>query len=305
MKNDFQKPKDNLMILRALAAWWILGFSIIFSATTVIDLLSSAWKDISIGRAMMFRAVFSALSAVPLTFIVYFLVIPRVNKQFRIFRKIVSRISDEGYSDTVIKDMEAQLQFCMTMPTSYATYRNQYAMFLTEAYMSLHEYELAEEKLGCVDYEFMKSELRGTNTISLQRNILLIHVLRVQLAAVSGDIKLTEERVASGEKVFALYRDKSEMMNYLIDTAYFESLLVHEQYENADKLLEKYKDNEELRFGYLLDKGRCYMRMGRTEQAENYFNEAYSMATNDWRRRTIDLERNNPISSKTRKSTRR
>ena len=130
-------------------------------------------------------------------------------------------------------------------------------------------------------------------------------MLRVQLAAVSGDIKLTEERVASGEKVFALYRDKSEMMNYLIDTAYFESLLVHEQYETADKLLEKYKDNEELRFGYLLDKGRCYMRMGRTEQAENYFNEAYSMATNDWRRRTIDLERNNPISSKTRKSTRR
>ena len=151
----------------------------------------------------------------------------------------------------------------------------------------------------------MKSELRGTNTISLQRNILLIHVLRVQLAAASGDIKLTEERVASGEKVFAVYRDKSEMINYLIDTAYFESLMVHEQYENAEKLLEKYKDNAEIRFGYLLDKGRCLMRMGRTEQADEYFNKAYAMATNDWRRRTIDLERNAPIPSKARRSTHR
>ncbi|MBR0511015.1 MAG: hypothetical protein IJJ81_00385 [Ruminococcus sp.] len=305
MKNDFQKPKDNLIIIRAIAAWWLLSFSIIFSAATVIDLLSSAWSGVSFGKMIMFRVVFSAVSAVPLAFIVYFLVIPRVNRQFRIFRRIVSKISDEGYSDTVIKEMEAQLQFCMTMPASYATYRNQYAMFLTEAYMSLHDYDMAEEKLGCVDYEFMKSELRGTNTISLQRNILLIHVLRVQLAAERGDIRLTEERVASGEKVFSLYRNKSEMMNYLIDTAYFESLLVHEQFENAIRLLDKYKDNEEIRFGYYLDKGRCLMRMGRRDQADEFFDKAYDMAANDWRRQTVDLERNNPISSKTKKSTHR
>lgn len=291
MKNDFKKPKDYLILLRALSAWWLLCFSIILLVTSMIDMVSPLFHGGSHMNLWLFRTVFAALAAIPASLAVYFVIIPRVDKQFRIMRRIVARIAEEGYSEPVIKDMEEQLEYCMTTRSGSSSYRNQYAMFLTEAYISLHDYKKAEGCLNCVDYEFMKNELRRVNTIAVQRNILLIHVLRVQLAANSGDIKRTEECISKGERVFALFRDKSEIINYLIDTAYFESLMVHKQYENAMQLLDKYKDNEELSFGYILDNGRCLLRMGRTEEAQRFFDKAYSMATNDWRRRTVELER--------------
>ena len=83
----------------------------------------------------------------------------------------------------------------------------------------------------------------------------------------------------------------NEITDYFIDTAYFESLMIHGQYDNAIKLLDKYASDEQLIFGVCLDKARCLMKMDRKDEAEALFDKAHDLATNDWRRKTVELER--------------
>lgn len=164
-------------------------------------------------------------------------------------------------------------------------------MFLTEACLSLQNTDKAREFFKQIDYNIIKAEFQQIKSIAVQRNMILYHVLSVQLAAAMSDVALTERCISEGEKYFSLYRNKSELMNYVIDTAYFESLMLHERYNNALNLINKYSTSDDLRFGVAFDKARCLLKMGDKQGAESLFDEAYSLAANDWRRRIIDIYR--------------
>lgn len=293
MNNNSNDSRDKKTAIKAFLMWWLICFIILFFLTTLTDMvypLFTHGKELNV--PVLFRIIFSAVAAVPMNFIVFYLLLPRLNKQYKIYREIFIGIAREGYSERIIAEMEKQLDWCMKKGRAYATYSNQYAMFLTEAYLSLQNTDKANEYLNYIDYATMKTELQQINSVSVQRNMVMYHVLKVQLAAAMSDIALTERCISEGERYFSLYRNKSELMNYVIDTAYFESLMLHGRYNNALNLINKYISIDELRFGVSFDKARCLHKMGDKQSAESLFDEAYSLAGNDWRRRIIDIYRN-------------
>jgi len=273
--------------------WWSFVFVVIFFLITIIDLLYPMISGQKMGGTVMYRIIFAAFSSAVANVVGHMFIAPRLNRQYGAFRRILLNIAENGYSEKTIANMEEQLRLCLKDKQKNITYINQYAMFLGEAYLSLHQYDKAAEKLGIADYELMKTQARDPNNSSAKHNIVMLHVLWVQLYSACGSVKMTEQWITKGESYFSNYRGINEMSDYFVDTAYFESLMIHGQYDNALKLLKKYENDEQLRFGITFDKARCLRKMGEKQQAELLFDEAYNMATNDWRRKTVEIERAN------------
>ncbi|EWM53551.1 hypothetical protein [Ruminococcus flavefaciens] len=288
MKNTSNNKLKGIAISFFLR--WATLFIIIFLLLTLIDAFT-ALSDRNSGGSLTFRLIFAAAASVVVNVILYFLVAPRMNKNFRAYRTIIMSIASEGYSQRNISDMEKQLEICMQDREKNEMLVDQYSMFLGEAYISLHRYAEAEKHLDTADYDKMAKAVQATSNIKPLQNIIMLHVLWIQLFSARRDKEATEHWVRKGEKYFGRMRGKDEVTDYFIDTAYFESLLVHDQYSSALELLKKYESNEALEFGVSLDKARCLKLMGSAEKANKYFNKAYELAANDWRRLTVELER--------------
>ncbi|SHM33723.1 hypothetical protein [Ruminococcus flavefaciens] len=286
MKEPTPKTNKLILIFTALFMRWAMMFIIIFSLTSLIDIISGQ-KANTIG----FRVLFAAVGSVIANLVARLFILPRLNKQYSVFRRILQKIAEHGYSDEVIAKMEEQLTFCRAEPRKYTAYTNQYAMFLAEAYLSLKQFDKSEEKLEIADIDFMQIQAKNPESLPAQHNIVMLCVLWVQLYAGRNDKKMVEDQLRNGERYFSKYRGMNEITDYFIDTAYFESLMIHDQYNNALKLLDKYANDEQLSFGVFLDKARCLKRMGKAEEADAFFNKAYDAASNDWRRKTVDIER--------------
>lgn len=291
MKNLSAKKRALLLAFLSVFMWWAFVFMIIFFIITLIDLTYPLITGQKIGGTVSFRIFFAALSSVIVNLFGHMVLAPRLNRQYGTFRKIIINIAEDGYSEKIIANMEEQLRLCLNDKPKNTTYINQYAMFLGEAYLSLHQYDKAAEKLGLADYEAMKLQARDPNNTAAKHNIVMLHVLWVQLYSACGSVKMTEQWIKKGETYFSSYRDINEMSEFLVDTAYFESLMIHGQYANALKLLEKYENDEQMKFGITFDKARCLRKMGEKKQADQLFDEAYHMATNDWHRKTVEIEK--------------
>ena len=291
MKNYSVKKRSLLLALTSSFVWWSFVFVVIFFLITLVDLVYPLISGQKIGGTVLYRIIFSATASAIANFFVHFLIAPRLNKQYSSFRKTLLNIAEYGYSEKIIASMEEQLKVCMNDKTKNITYINQYAMFLGEAYLSLHQYDKAAEKLGLADYELMKQQACDSDDAAAKHNIVMLHVLWVQLYSACGSVKMTEQWITKGEGYFSNYRGINEMSDYFVDTAYFESLMIHGQYDNALKLLEKYENEEQLKFGITFDKARCLKKMGDKKQADILFDKAYKMATNDWRRKTVEIEK--------------
>lgn len=292
MKNQSPKQSKFTLILVAVVIRWAMMFILIFALITLVDFVSSLLAPQSSSGSVAFRIIFAAVGSVIANLFAQIFIAPRMNRQYREFRKILVNIANDGYSDETIAKMEELFSVCSAEPKKNAPYINQYAMFLAEAYLSLHIYDKAEEMLKAVELDFMEAQASDPNSLPAQHNIVMIYVLWVQLYAALGDKEMVENQLREGEKYFSKYRSKNEVTDYFIDTAYFESLIIHLQYENALKLLDKYSEIEQLKFGISLDKARCLKKMGRVEEADALFDKAYELASNDWRRHTVLLERN-------------
>lgn len=292
MKKLSLKRRSLIILLNAFM-WWSFVFVVIFFLITLIDLIYPMISGQKMGGTVSYRIIFAAFSSAVANIVGNLFIAPRLNRQYGAFRRILLNIAEHGYSEKTIANMEEQLKLCLKDKQKNITYINQYAMFLGEAYLSLHQYDKAAEKLGIADYELMKNQARDPDNSSAKHNIVMLHVLWVQLYSACGSVKMTEQWITKGESYFSNYRGINEMSDYFVDTAYFESLMIHGQYDNALKLLKKYENDEQLRFGITFDKARCLRKMGEKQQAELLFDEAYNMATNDWRRKTVEIERAN------------
>ncbi len=287
--DNTSKASPAAFFIRLLKRW-ALVFVVIFGLITGVDAVTALAGSKTSG-SVPFRLVFAAIASVIVNIIIALFIAPRLNGKYRTFRSLVLRIADEGYSEPLIKEMEEQLSVCLEDKENNKLFISQYAMFLGEAYLSLHRYDDAEEKLKLTDMEYMKKAAENPADINAQQNMIMYHVLLIQLSSARKDIENTEYWLRHGEKYFSRMRGKNEWVDYFIDTAYFESLMVHGQYENAMKLLKKYDDVKSIAFGIALDKARCMKRMGDMNESERYFNTAYELAANDWRRKTVELER--------------
>ena len=285
--------KNRALLYAFISAfiWWSSVFVIIFFLITLMDFIYPMLSGEKLGGTVLYRVVFAAFSSAVVNIVGHLFIAPRLNKQYGMFRRILLNIAEHGYSEKIIANMEEQLRICLKDRPKNITYINQYAMFLGEAYLSLHQYDKAAEKLGLADYELMKKQALDPNNHSAKHNIVMLHVLWVQLYSACGSVKMTEQWITKGESYFSNYRGINEMSDYFVDTAYFESLMIHGQYANAMKLLEKYENDEQLKFGITFDKARCLRKMGEKQKADRLFDEAYNMATNDWRRKTVEIEK--------------
>ena len=291
MKKLSEKKRSLLLALTSTFMWWSFVFVVIFFLITLVDLIYFMISGQKIGGTVLYRLIFAVSASAIANIFIHFLIAPRLNKQYRSFRKIILNIAEYGYSEQIIASMEEQLRICLQDRSKNANYINQYAMFLGEAYLSLHQYDKAAEKLGLADYELMKKQAHDPSDASAKHNVVMLHVLWVQLYSACGSVKMTEQWITKGEGYFSNYRGINEMSEYFVDTAYFESLMIHGQYDNALKLLEKYENKEQLKFGITFDKARCFRKMGDKKQADILFDKAYKMATNDWRRKTVEIEK--------------
>lgn len=289
MDNSSKANRPAPFFIRALKRW-ALVFVIIFALITGVDAVTALAGSKTSG-SVAFRLVFAAVASVIVNILTALFIAPRMNRQYKTFRSLVMRIADEGYAEPLINEMEEQLRVCLSDRENNKLYISQYAMFLGEAYLSLHRFDDAEEKLDLADMDYMEKAAENRADINAQQNMIMYHVLLIQLSSARKDTERTEYWLKHGEKYFSRMRGKNEWVDYFIDTAYFESLMVHGQYENAMKLLKKYDDVKSIAFGIALDKARCLKRMGDMNESERYFNTAYELAANDWRRKTVELER--------------
>lgn len=292
MKRAYNNRKPIVEIIVGLIARWAFLCGIIFVIICLIDIISSAMGNKASGTPLAFRLIFAAIGSFIANLILHFFISPRLNNTFSRYRRLLMQIADEGYSDETISAMEEQLEICQKDREKNLPLITHYALFLSEAYLSLHRYREAEEKLKLVDMEYMANQAKITNDKGAHQNIITLHVLWIQLYSAMNDIEMTEHWVRCGENFFSQFRGNNRITDYFIDTAYFESLLVHRQYENALKLLEKYSGDEQPAFGVELDKGRCYKRIGLLSEAAAAFDAAYGLAVNDWRKTMVDFERN-------------
>ena len=290
MNDHTNKNRASAAIIYLLKRWSLV-FLLIFTLITGVDAASALLGSGSTGGSVLFRLVFAAVASVIVNIVISLFIAPRMNKKYRIFRGLVMRIAEDGYSETLIDEMEKELTSCLADKEHNRLYISQYAMFLGEAYISLHRYDEAEEKLNMADMEYMERAAENKADLNAQQNMIMLHVLLIQLCSARKDVGQTEKWLSSGEKYFSRMRGKNDWVNYFIDTAYFESLLVHGQYENAMKLLEKYDNVKPISFGITLDKARCSKLMGNTDKAAEFFDAAYKLAANNWRRKTVELER--------------
>ena len=289
--NDHTNKSGASAFIIYILKRWSLVFLLIFTLITGVDAASALLGDGSPGGSVLFRLVFAAVASIIINIVISLFIAPHMNKKYRTFRSIVMRIAEDGYSDVLIDEMEKELSSCLTDKEHNHLYISQYAMFLGEAYISLHSYAKAEEKLNMADMEYMEKAAENKADLNAQQNMIMLHVLLIQLCSARKDVEQTEKWLSRGEKYFSRMHGKNDWVNYFIDTAYFESLLVHEQYENAMKLLEKYDTVKPISFGITLDKARCSKLMGKTDKAAEFFDTAYKLAANDWRRKTVELER--------------
>ena len=86
MKKRSAKHSKLLLSFAALFMRWAMMFIVIFSLITLIDLISSGNGR---GGSVVFRIVFAAVGSVIVNFIAYFFIIPKLNKQYGVFRKIL------------------------------------------------------------------------------------------------------------------------------------------------------------------------------------------------------------------------
>lgn len=276
MKNDFGKFKDLKLALKANLAWWSVFFCCLLPLFLVF-----------LQGSLLLRVLLAAVIAVQLDLLLIYGIFPRVNKQNAIYKNILLALQRDGYSPEVLANMETQLRWCQQNSSTYAVYRNSYALYLTDGYSSLHEYEKARQFLTEVDVQAL---FRDGDTSSARRQIALYHTLKTILAAASGDKALTESSLREMEAQLASGKVESLTINRLLDIARFEWHYLNERYAECEACMRKYMEYEELKWDVSIFLARCYWKTGRTQEADALIASLEPLIRNDWMRRSIELD---------------
>ncbi len=264
-----------------------------FVTTFCILYFLSGTPDIPLKLSLKARLIISAIAAVPIAFI-YWFVMTKTNKQNKVYEKIMEQFKTESFSDNVLAQMEEQLQFCINSGGRYDVYLNNYAMFLTDAYTELREFDRAKYFINCVRYATLTKELKELNTITAHQHIVYYHALRVQLAIHTNERQYVERLIQDGKPFFDKYYGKSDFITLIIDFMWFDYYLMNGRFSDCEAILKKHEENENIACTLVGRKAMLLRKQGRSEEAEKAFDEAYSLAKNDYLRREIAIERSCP-----------
>ena len=289
MKNQKKKITDTKLHIKVYIISVITGFTIPFCVLTILSMKEDSVSTMS----LKLRLIISAAAAIPMALLMFWLT-KVTNKQDKIYTAIIEEFKTDSFSDHVLAQMEEQLQFCINSGGRYDVYLNNYAMFLTDAYTELREFDRAKYFINCVRYATLTKELKELNTITAHQHIVYYHALRVQLAIHTNEQQYVERLIQDGKPFFDKYYGKSDFITLIIDFMWFDYYLMNGRFSDCEAILKKHEENENIACTLVGRKAMLLRKQGRSEEAEKAFDEAYSLAKNDYLRREIAIERSCP-----------
>lgn len=265
--------KDRKLFVVAHLLWWTIFF---FISYTFFELIMNK-EDTFPSKPTILKIVLAGILAILLDLINYYIIMPRVLKQDKIYRAILLEVHKEGYSQNVIDKMEEQLRL-IKGDDRYDHYCNMYALYLADAYCDLREFDRAWSCLNSV---------LPTTFVKLKDEIVLSSALPIIISAKEKNMSKAEYYMNEAQKVFRKYIGKDLRIDYTIDLAYFEFNMLKENYKVCEEFFEKYKDYDELKFMVCLNLVLFYQKQGRKEEAEQAFTEANQLVKNDYMKRVL------------------
>ncbi len=265
--------KDRKLFVVAHLLWWIIFF---FVSYTFFELIMNK-EDTFPSKPTILKIVLAGILAILLDLINYYIILPRVFKQDKIYRAIILEVHKEGYSQNVIDKMEEQLRL-IKGDERYDYYCNMYALYLADAYGDLREFDRAW---------FYINSINLTTFGKLKDVIILKSALPIIISAKEKNMNKAEYYMNIAQKVFRKYKGKDLRLDYTIDLAYLEFNMLKENYKECEEFFEKYKDYDELKFVVYLNLVLFYQKQGHKEEAEQAFKEANQLVRNDYMKRLL------------------
>lgn len=288
---DLGVKGDLKLKAAAMGVWWLTGvifamlvLKIFFKHSYPVDLL------IAVPVGLVFMLLF------------YYVVLPRfIDKERDFFKATIRRFNREGNSRELAALLDEHLRTMIPTQTN-AGYYNTYLNILTTYNLNMMNFT---ECMRLLDLKNMEHLHSFYNYPSGKQSMVMHHYLRIMTISQMGEPHKLEYYYGDASRVFYECRG----MNRLVDAMIAESDAMRElahaseakysgdtaraeqSLDNAELIMQPWANVESLRQDYCTLIARSALMRGNREAARKLFDEAYSLAKNDFQRESVKREK--------------
>lgn len=272
--------------LKALGVWWLVCVIVIFIVRNIYSIFLSGVPYASESIAADF--LFAIAAAVPLDVFLYIFVLPHLNKQSAVFKKIYDDIAQNGgVTEASVQELEKQYSWCAAHMDIYSSYYNSYAITLAGAHGVRGEFDKAYRYIDSVNE---KALFEFSDTEAFQEEIIRYCVTRLDIACDAKDYERAEQELEKLKAYSQKYGTASANAKFMVDCAMADYAYLHGHYDVCDSYLEKYLTDEKFpnKFPLLLTLADSYIMQKRFEEADVLIKEAERLAQTDIMKEILD-----------------
>ena len=276
--------RDFKLKFAAMGMWWLCCT---FIGMIVLGMFSS--------QSYLMRLMITVPVGFVMMLVIYYLVLPNVNNEHKFYSRIVQRFNNEGMSRALAAEIDEHLRISDLSAPSKRGYYNGYLNFLVMYNLNTFEYDEALRLLDITDRSHL-NEMYGFT--SGRGQMVNYYYLRMLTLAQKGDIRLMEYNFGDASKVFSECRGINMLYDAMIDSAlamraiaFAKDMLRNGDSEGAaaklaeaEQMIQYAGSRRELRQDYCSIMGRCAALKGDRQAAAEFFDEAHSLARNDFQR---------------------
>ena len=267
---------------------WCVWYTLCLAAGALLSVLIISKKSFpEFKERLLIRAGVSVVLGVVIEIIVLGVILPLlINKDRKHLKETLVRISNEGYTPQVMFLLDEGYGMTSNDSTR-AGYANSYALYLSDAYITQHNYDKALYYNSLVNTE----ELFRYDLAGFLLDQLFYHGQRIQLAALTGNIPACEQFMREAQNFFAASRGKNPMYDYIMDGSVFEYYFAIGDLARCEAMIRPYEQYSELKYGVYVSLGRLYAKKGDVYAANGFFDKAQLAARNDYLKQMAENER--------------
>lgn len=267
---------------------WGVWYTLCLAAGALLSVFIISKKSFpEFKERLLIRAGVSVLLGVVIEIIVLGVILPLlINKDRKHLKETLVRISNEGYTPQVMFLLDEGYGMTSNDSTR-AGYSNSYALYLSDAYITQHNYDKALYYNSLVNTE----ELFRYDLAGFLLDQLFYHGQRIQLAAYTGNIPACEQFMREAQNFFAASRGKNPMYDYIMDGSVFEYYFAIGDLARCEAMIRPYEQYSELKYGVYVSLGRLYAKKGDVYAANGFFDKAQLAARNDYLKQMAENER--------------
>ena len=270
--------KDYKMTFTAMAIVWL------WAAFLSMIAISSVFSSIN----FWVRIALSAAAGVIITPVMFYLVLPRMDKERSYFKKITFRFNSEGMSHELAAEIDAHLR--VTGFTDYnKSYFNMYLQLLIVYNLNMMNFPECMRLLDLTDKQVLQELYRYPTG---KQEMVTHHYLRILTVSQMGDLHALEYFYGDASRIFHECRGLNRLADGMIDESRAMREIAHGRLNDAESIMQPYANEPAIRQDYCSIVGRCAALLGDRERAGKLFDEAYSLAKNDFQRESVQRERN-------------